>query len=328
MKNQYFGDKRDLFKFDLMLDLMESGRFERLSYVPMLTASILGSREGKLVPRDAKGHRLALFEFLDAARVNGDGIRNWHRYFGRHGSYGFDAYRDRSEDYSHAARETYFGGINAEMLRRACILIDPDIGVERGSSSNMNRYGREKYLFFDELEAILDRSDGSLIVVYQHLQKDERKRLTDIGFHLGKFAERLGLSTVPFVRESDLAFYAITREDDLRNLAARTFSLHAEKIGRLRQHVTDVLGVAKSLVGSSSGVTDLAVFGSVARGEQGANSDIDVMVRFDRPATLRGYFKLQALLEGLLGRQIDLVTAKALRPEMRSLVERDAVYAA
>ncbi|MDP1985087.1 MAG: nucleotidyltransferase family protein [Sulfuritalea sp.] len=328
MKNQYFGDKRDLFKFDLMLDLMESGGFERLTYVPMLTASNSGSREGNLVPKDAKGHRLALFEFLDAARSNGNGIRNWHRYFDRLGSYNFDSYRDRSEDFSHATRETYFAGIDVEMLRRACILIDPDIGVERGLPAYMNRYGREKYLFLDELEAILDRADGSLIIVYQHLQKDARKRLTDIGIHLEKFAERLGLSAVPFVREGDLAFYAVTREDNLRSLAARTFSLHAEKTGRLRQHVTDVLGVAKSLAGSSTGVADLAVFGSVARGEQGAGSDIDVMVRFDRPATLRGYFKLQTLLEGLLGRQIDLVTAKALRPEMRSSVERDAVYAA
>ena len=51
MKNQYFGDKRDLFKFDLLLDLMASGRFRQLAYVPMLTQAD-ATRQGGLAPAD------------------------------------------------------------------------------------------------------------------------------------------------------------------------------------------------------------------------------------------------------------------------------------
>ncbi|MBK8120652.1 MAG: nucleotidyltransferase family protein [Sulfuritalea sp.] len=72
----------------------------------------------------------------------------------------------------------------------------------------------------------------------------------------------------------------------------------------------------------------MALFGSVARSEHTAASDVDVLVRFHNPATLRGYFSVQTMLESMLGREVDLVTDKALRPELRSYVERDAIHAA
>lgn len=73
------------------------------------------------------------------------------------------------------------------------------------------------------------------------------------------------------------------------------------------------------------GVTRLALFGSVARGTAGADSDIDLLVEFDGPATSSRYFGVQFYLEDLLGCAVDLVTAKALRPRLRPNIERDAV---
>lgn len=73
------------------------------------------------------------------------------------------------------------------------------------------------------------------------------------------------------------------------------------------------------------GVVELALFGSSARDEARPDSDMDVLVHFDGPATSRRYFGVQFYLEDLLGRQVDLVTDKALRPELRSYVERDAI---
>jgi uncharacterized protein len=73
-------------------------------------------------------------------------------------------------------------------------------------------------------------------------------------------------------------------------------------------------------------VTSLAPFGSTARDAAGAESDIDILVSFDGPATSDRYFGLQFFLEDLLGRPIDLVTNKALRAELRPFIERDAVY--
>ena len=73
-------------------------------------------------------------------------------------------------------------------------------------------------------------------------------------------------------------------------------------------------------------MVELAVFGSFARDHATDSSDIDILVRFDGPATSRSYFGVQFYLEDLLGRRVDLVTDKALRSEFRPYVEREAVH--
>jgi len=74
------------------------------------------------------------------------------------------------------------------------------------------------------------------------------------------------------------------------------------------------------------GVADLALFGSFARDCATAESDVDILVRFDGPSTWRRYFGAQFYIEDLLGRPVDLVTDKALRRELRPYVEREAIY--
>ena len=74
------------------------------------------------------------------------------------------------------------------------------------------------------------------------------------------------------------------------------------------------------------GITDLALFGSTVRDEARPDSDIDVLVSFDGPATSRRYFGVQFYLEDLLGCPIDLVTDKALRSELRPYVEASAIH--
>lgn len=73
------------------------------------------------------------------------------------------------------------------------------------------------------------------------------------------------------------------------------------------------------------GVTRLALFGSTVRGTAREDSDVDVLVAFDGPATSERYFGVQFYLEDLLGVPVDLVTEKALRPELRPFIEREAV---
>lgn len=73
-------------------------------------------------------------------------------------------------------------------------------------------------------------------------------------------------------------------------------------------------------------LADLALFGSVARNANRADSDLDILVQFDGPATSRRYFGVQFYLEDLLGCHVDLVTDKALRPELRRYIEREAIH--
>ncbi len=74
------------------------------------------------------------------------------------------------------------------------------------------------------------------------------------------------------------------------------------------------------------GVTMLALFGSTVRNTAGPDSDVDILVAFDGPATSRRYFGVQFYLEDLLGHSVDLVTEKALRPELRPYIEQEAVH--
>ena len=92
-----------------------------------------------------------------------------------------------------------------------------------------------------------------------------------------------------------------------------------------RDEVLKLLRAHKAILSQRFGVTNLALFGSVARDEVSDDSDIDILVRFDRPGTSRAYFGVQFYLEDLLGRPVDLVTEKALRAEFRPYVEREAI---
>ena len=92
-----------------------------------------------------------------------------------------------------------------------------------------------------------------------------------------------------------------------------------------RSRALALLGEHKPVLAQRFGVTRLALFGSVARGTASADSDIDLLVEFDGPATSSRYFGVQFYLEDLFGCPVDLVTAKALRPRLRPYIERDAV---
>ena len=86
-----------------------------------------------------------------------------------------------------------------------------------------------------------------------------------------------------------------------------------------------MLRAHKATLSQRFGVTNLALFGSAARNEMSDDSDIDILVRFDKPATSKAYFGVQFYLEDLLGRPVDLVTDKALRAEFRPYVERESI---
>ncbi|MDP1900233.1 MAG: nucleotidyltransferase family protein [Rubrivivax sp.] len=92
-----------------------------------------------------------------------------------------------------------------------------------------------------------------------------------------------------------------------------------------REQTLALLTEHKPALEARFGVTKLALFGSVARGTARADSDVDVLVDFDGPATSKRYFGVQFYLEDLLGSPVDLVTESALRPRLRPYVERDAI---
>lgn len=93
-----------------------------------------------------------------------------------------------------------------------------------------------------------------------------------------------------------------------------------------RSAVLEHLTGRKPELAERFGVRELSLFGSTARNQAEASSDVDFLVEFDGPATSARYFGLQFYLEDLLGWRVDLVTAKALRPEIRPFVARDLIH--
>jgi predicted nucleotidyltransferase len=77
------------------------------------------------------------------------------------------------------------------------------------------------------------------------------------------------------------------------------------------------------------GVRRVAVFGSVVRGQDGVDSDVDILVELkepeNRPSIGLKWFGLEEQLSRLLGREVELVSAHALSPYVRPYVEEDMV---
>ena len=78
-------------------------------------------------------------------------------------------------------------------------------------------------------------------------------------------------------------------------------------------------------IAAKYGAKNVRVFGSVARGDAGPDSDIDFLVDMESGRNLFDLGGLLMELEGNLGRHIDIVTESGLRPRIYSSVMRDAV---
>lgn len=72
-------------------------------------------------------------------------------------------------------------------------------------------------------------------------------------------------------------------------------------------------------------IRSLAVFGSMARGEAGAVSDLDILVEFDRPIGLSSFLALEQEFSAMTGRRVDLVSKLALKPYVARHVLSEAL---
>ena len=97
--------------------------------------------------------------------------------------------------------------------------------------------------------------------------------------------------------------------------------LSSTSTGRLLRDKASELIAAASRLGASN----LHVFGSVARGEDGPESDIDLMVDLEDGTSLISLGALQQAFELVLGRTVDVVPAGSLKPSLRDEVLAEAI---
>ena len=82
----------------------------------------------------------------------------------------------------------------------------------------------------------------------------------------------------------------------------------------------DILSIA-----ARHGARNVRVFGSVARGDAGPESDVDILVDMEPGRSLFDLGGLLYDLQTLLGVEVDVVTEKGLRPRIRAQVLREAI---
>jgi hypothetical protein len=93
-----------------------------------------------------------------------------------------------------------------------------------------------------------------------------------------------------------------------------------DTLALLRQHEPELKG--------RFGVAKIGIFGSFSRGEERPDSDVDVLVTFQKGRkTFDNFMGTKFYLEDLFKRKVDLVTDAALKPLIRDPILQDVVYA-
>ncbi|MDD4860008.1 MAG: hypothetical protein PHR56_07380 [Dehalococcoidales bacterium] len=216
MKNQYFGDNRDLFKFDLAEQILKAGLVKGFTYIPMLTAdSAAANRVYDRSKAKAGTKNKKLVSFLDKCAGSGKkNIVQLEKYFGsKINIYG------KSTQFSRVNRSEYFTGIGRELLSKSLILVDPDIGME------VKRSG-EQHLLFDEICWLYEQMDDSILMIYQQFPRaDHLEYLHERGEELSDKVTGEG----PICVDNDeIVFYFLTAESALEEALTNQISEYTE----------------------------------------------------------------------------------------------------
>jgi predicted nucleotidyltransferase len=81
----------------------------------------------------------------------------------------------------------------------------------------------------------------------------------------------------------------------------------------------------KSRLSEKYGLNSIAIFGSYGRGEQTNDSDIDILVDFEKPIGIE-FIDLAEELEQLLGVNVDVVSKNGVKPEYYKQIESELNY--
>ena len=73
-------------------------------------------------------------------------------------------------------------------------------------------------------------------------------------------------------------------------------------------------------------VKEIGIFGSVARGDQKPDSDVDILVDFESPIGIFDFIRLEDYLSKLLGSKVDLVTKTGLKSAIKDDILNQAIY--
>ena len=189
MNRTYFGDTRDLFKYDLVRHIMKAlPAFDNFTFIPMLSDGTASKRTGNGAKKDLKKavksgkagsqnkELLAHMERLQEIDDDLEYFQMIHAYF-KNENILIDILHNRP--FSNKARSEYFDDVLMHLPKKSLIFLDPDIGLAEKKPS-------EKHLLLEEVGAIFDRIDEkSILMIYQHFPREKheeyiRRRCSDL----------------------------------------------------------------------------------------------------------------------------------------------------
>ena len=216
MKNQYFGDIRDLFKYDLIQNIVAQSKIlERCMWVPMLTANDL-SLHGERRSRPRAGwHNEELKAFLDNYDKGRSERNIGHlqsvRFFREPRVLVFSLRRDNGDflpDFNHWSRQRYFAEVVGALRPNSLLFLDPDTGIETPSRR------RERHVLVREIADLHSAMDAScVLMIYQHHHMVQRPEFfRDVS---RRIAQERHLQPL-YVSDNEIAFFFLSKASDAR----------------------------------------------------------------------------------------------------------------
>lgn len=226
LKNQYFGDVKDLFKYDLVEELIRGvPELKQFAFIPMLTAPDTRNDGNKVdYKRRAGSMNRELCEYLQTRVERGvRDIVEIKKYYRTKGI-PIEIYGE-SEYFNHRNRYFYFKGIPNGLLKNSVILLDPDNGLEIKKSN-------ERHVLRSEVADLYGRmSNTSVLVVFQHFRREKHElTLTKVGRELG---EACGVRPL-WIYDKEIIFYLLARQHALKRQVEQVLDKYGNRYGLLK----------------------------------------------------------------------------------------------
>lgn len=208
MKNQYFGDNKDLFKYDLIEKVMLHIRvFKKFIFVPMLTCDD-NRKDGN--DRDRNKARAGfkndkLVKFLDEASTLKREERDFIKikdYFNKQGIRAeIHGHADKKDYFEHSFRSVYFDSITKKPIQETLLFIDPDNGLEISGS-------KERHLLYSEVRQMYEKlGNNSAIMIIQFFPREDHSQyIKRRSSELKKITSNLAL-----IHDSKIIFFFLTK---------------------------------------------------------------------------------------------------------------------
>lgn len=218
MKKQYLGDVRDLFKYDLIQQIVKGRSYlQKFTFIPMLTENEPKSGDGsnrdfaKAKEKCRPGANtpklievLKKYKEMDADKRDFTEIEMYFK------SVGVEMllYEDKGREYfGRSPGDDYFKNIPENPLHTSLVFVDPDIGLQI-------KHSTKKHLLYREVKCLYDHMDkDSIMMIYQHFPRARSKYPEySLDGRSNKLEKEIGDLPI-YISDNEIIFFLLTKSN-------------------------------------------------------------------------------------------------------------------